>query len=153
VGPGTNADPVTNDEVVAEGSSASNSFGRNSFQNKKRKEISLRLYNRSVMAMSTNSLYEYAEGKDYDARLRAEIETRADTLCDGATFRRIGETGMFADVTGFHDHLMTKNNVPICTAATAYDCLRLNRTLILVANQALFFGTSMKHSLVPPNQL
>ena len=48
---------------------------------------------------------------------------------------------------------MPINNIPIVQGATAYDCPDTGQTYILLINESLYFGTSMKHSLINPNQL
>ena len=45
------------------------------------------------------------------------------------------------------------SGVPIATCATAYDDPVEGTTVILIFNKALYFGQSMDHSLVNPNQL
>lgn len=84
---------------------------------------------------------------DYSLRCRAEIDTRADTVCAGSTFLLHSTTGQVADVHGFHNSMQPILGVPIGTALTAVD------TIILAFHQALYFGTSMEHSLIPPSQL
>ena len=44
-------------------------------------------------------------------------------------------------------------NVPIVTAATAYDDPNTNQTYILVLNECLYYGMKLEHSLFNPNQL
>ena len=57
------------------------------------------------------------------------------------------------DVLGFHDSLESMMRVPIGTSATAYDHSDLQETIILIFPQSLYFGNSMEHSLISPNQL
>ena len=44
-------------------------------------------------------------------------------------------------------------DVPIISAATAYDCADTNETYILVFNEYLWFGGQLNHSLHNPNQI
>jgi hypothetical protein len=44
---------------------------------------------------------------DYSKRARAEIDTRADTVCAGSTFILYESTGKVVDVSGFHDSMGT----------------------------------------------
>ena len=90
--------------------------------------------------------------KNYAARKRCEIDTRADKFCAGQTFLLHEATGMVVDVGGFHPSLPVMKDVPIGTAITAYDTSD-GETIILGVHQALFFGASMEHSLCQPNQL
>eukprot|EP00934_Nitzschia_sp_Nitz4_P002319 Nitzschia sp. Nitz4//scaffold471_size5685//193//5616//NITZ4_009210-RA/size5685-processed-gene-0.1-mRNA-1//1//CDS//3329552692//2319//frame0 len=88
---------------------------------------------------------------DHTLRARAEMDSRADTVCAGATFELHYATGKVADVSGFHPTMNSISNVPIGTAITAVDLA--NETVILVFNEALYFGAAMEESLVPPAQL
>ena len=45
------------------------------------------------------------------------------------------------------------HNVPIVTGATAYNCPITNETYILVFHESLYYGTSLDHTLVNPNQV
>ena len=88
---------------------------------------------------------------DYEKRARAEIDTRADTLCAGSTFLLYEATGKVVDVSGFHDSLATIKDIQVGNCITAID---LNgETIIASFPQALYFGDSMENSLVPPAQL
>lgn len=89
---------------------------------------------------------------NYAARKRCEIDTRADTFCAGQTFLLHEATGLVVNVDGFHPLLPVMKDVPIGTAITAYDTDK-GKTIILSVHQALFFGSSMEHSLCQPKQL
>jgi hypothetical protein len=94
----------------------------------------------------------YQESTDYNALSRADIDTRADTVCAGKAFRLYDQTDRVCDVGGYHESLPSLKNVPIGTAATAYDHADGN-TYILAFHEALYFGDSMATSLIPPAQL
>jgi hypothetical protein len=47
----------------------------------------------------------------------------------------------------------TMDNIPIMTAATAYDDPTTGITYILIMGQALYMGDKMKNTLLCPNQL
>ena len=64
----------------------------------------------------------------------------------------LSTTGQTCDVKGFHDEFEAIKDVPIARVATAYKDTDGN-TYILVINEALFFGQSMDHSLINPNQI
>ena len=89
---------------------------------------------------------------DYSGRFRAEIDTRADTICAGQAFVPITRTGRIVDVGGFHSELGTLQGIPIARVATAYDSSD-GETFILAANEALYFGKQMENSLFPPQQI
>ena len=92
------------------------------------------------------------ESDDYIGRYKAEIDTRADTVCAGQGFALIHHTGRIADVSGFHSNLGAITGVPIAQVATAYDTAE-HETFILVFNEALYFGQTMETSLIPPQQV
>jgi hypothetical protein len=83
---------------------------------------------------------------------RAEIDSRADTLCAGQQFVPISFTGEVVDVFGFHPDMAPIKSLPIATVATAYNHSNGN-TYILEAAESLYFGTDMENSLIPPAQL
>jgi hypothetical protein len=88
---------------------------------------------------------------DYVKFARAEIDTRADTLCAGSTFLLHESTGKVVDVTGFHDSLESIKGIQVGTCVTAIDLT--NETIIASFPQSLYFGDSMENSLIPPAQL
>lgn len=88
---------------------------------------------------------------DYEKRARAEIDSRADTVCGGATFKLVEDTGKVVNVSGFHPELQSLTGVKVGTLATAVDLE--GETVIAVFHEGLYFGESMEHSLIPPAQL
>ena len=56
-------------------------------------------------------------------------------------------------VQTFSDSFSPINNILVVQGATAYDCPHIGQTYILLINEGLYFGTSMNHSLINPNQL
>ena len=81
-----------------------------------------------------------------------EADTNADTCCLGKNFIPLAYTNRSADVYPYTDSYKPLENVPIVTAATAYDH-EDGQTYILVVNEALYYGTKMNHSLINPNQV
>ena len=69
-----------------------------------------RAQNHHTRSVSANKVVTV---QDYDKRGRVEINTRADTLCAGATFEKHEVTGKVIDVNGFHDSLNTIKNVGV----------------------------------------
>ena len=86
---------------------------------------------------------------------RNDIDTRADTICAGKNMRPIELTGKSCDVSGFHSNLNKMTDVPIATVATAtaWTDEVSGMTYLLVFHETLYFGASMEHSLINPNQL
>jgi hypothetical protein len=90
---------------------------------------------------------------DYGIQCQAEIDSRADTICCGKTFRMTEQTERIVDVTGFHDDLGVLKEISIATCCTAIDHPDLQETLIVVCHESLYFGNGMEDSLISPNQL
>ena len=61
-------------------------------------------------------------------------------------------TGQTCDANGVHGDLETIADVPVATCATVWQHHREIRFL-LVFHEALYFGNSMDHSLINPNQM
>ena len=83
---------------------------------------------------------------------RTEMDTRADTSCAGINFWLHELTGQTCTVAPFSATYEPILDVPIATSLTAYTD-RYGRTWILVFNKVLWFGSSMDHLLVNPNQI
>ena len=83
---------------------------------------------------------------------RCELDTRADTTCCGKNFIPLMFTGQTCDANGFHGDLETISDVPVATCATVWQHPKGMR-FILVIHEALYFGDSMDHSLINPNQM
>ena len=81
-----------------------------------------------------------------------EADSNADTCCLGKNFIPLQYTNKSADVYPYHDAYKPLENVPIVSAATAFDHHDGN-TYILVIHEALYYGTKMNHSLINPNQI
>ena len=83
-----------------------------------------------------------------------EMDSNADTCCAGASFIVISMTRRTADVFPYDsNNYQPIHNVPIVTAATAYDDPNTNETYILVLHECLYYGMKLEHSLLNPNQL
>lgn len=80
-----------------------------------------------------------------------EIDNHADTICFGKNFRPIHFTSEVCSVSPFLATYDEQNDVPICTAATAYD-FDDGETVILIFGQGLWFGKQMDKTLINPNQ-
>jgi hypothetical protein len=82
-----------------------------------------------------------------------EMDSNADTCCAGSNFILLSLTRRTADVFPYDSRYEPLLNVPIVTAATAYDDPDTGQTYILVLNECLYYGNKLKHSLINPNQL
>ena len=83
---------------------------------------------------------------------RSELDSHADTCVAGSNCVVLEYTGQKVKVSPFTEEYKPIEGVPIARCATAID-LNGGETLILVINEALFFGNRMTHTLLCPNQL
>ena len=83
---------------------------------------------------------------------RSEIDNHADTTCFGSNFTAINFTGEHCEVSPFSDQYKALTNIPVATAATAWDNPDTGEVVILIFHQGLWFGDSLTNSLINPNQ-
>ena len=112
-----------------------------------------RSHSRTIKRIRTKEDTTSHSTMEYGVEARCELDTRADTTCAGINCRPIYFTGQHCEAYGFHDNLTPINNVPIATVATAWSDQHTGESFILIINEALYFGSSMDHSLVNPNQI
>ena len=105
-------DNIQNDD---ETNAASTRFGATGRNNKKSK-ISMIV---SSDRRTGKAKIKVNHSSDYLLRARAEIDTRADTLCAGSTFTLYESTGKVVDVSGFHDTFDAIQNIQVGTCITA----------------------------------
>ena len=84
---------------------------------------------------------------------RCELDSHADTIVAGSNCTILQYTGKVCDVSPYRDDYAPVSNVPIVSAATAWQSSFTGETYILVFNEALWMGDSMDTSLINPNQL
>ena len=83
---------------------------------------------------------------------RIESDSHADTCCAGRNCVVLSFTNQVIDVYAFCQELGPMTSVPIASVATlATD--KDGREVILVINEALWFGQQMDHSLISSNQV
>ena len=82
-----------------------------------------------------------------------ECDTNADTCCLGNNFILLNFTNRTAEVFPYNESYKPMTNVPIVTGATAYDDESSGETIILIVNEALYYGNKLSHSLLNPNQI
>ena len=82
-----------------------------------------------------------------------ECDSNADTCCLGPNFVILEYTRRTADVYSYDKSAKPIENVPIVSAATAWDDPITGETYILVIKEALYYGTKLDHSLLNPNQI
>jgi hypothetical protein len=84
---------------------------------------------------------------------RCELDSHADTIVGGANCILLETNGETANVHSFSDERKPFSNVPIGTIATAWVDLETGEVIVLVMNEALYFGDRLDHTLICPNQL
>jgi hypothetical protein len=82
-----------------------------------------------------------------------ELDSHADTCAAGANTLPLWFTDVKVSVSPFIGEYAPLEDVPIASVATAWDSPVDGGTIILVINEALYFGDRMSHSLLCPNQL
>ena len=82
-----------------------------------------------------------------------ELDTHADTCVLGKNFIVLSYTGRECDVYPYSQDYEAIRNIPIVSGATAVQDRVTGETLILVFNEALWYGDRMNHSLINPNQM
>ena len=65
---------------------------------------------------------------------RCELDSHADTIVAGSNCVVINYTGKVCDVSPYRDDYTPVSNIPIVTAATAWQSLHTGETYILVFN-------------------
>lgn len=81
------------------------------------------------------------------------MDTNADTCCLGTNYVVLAYTNRVADVYSYDPKAPPVHSVPIVQGATAYDGIRSIGTIILVINEALYYGKELNHTLLNPNQI
>ena len=84
---------------------------------------------------------------------KCECDSHADTIAAGSNCVVLNYTGKVCDVSPYRDDYEAVTNVPIVSAATAWQSHETGQTYILVFNEELWMGDSMDYTLFNPNQL
>ena len=87
---------------------------------------------------------------------RSECDSHADTTAAGSNMvmiEDIADVHDYVDVAPFSESYEPIKNIPIATAATAYDDPSDGKTTLILFGQSLFFGDKMASSLICPNQI
>jgi hypothetical protein len=83
----------------------------------------------------------------------AELDSHADTCGFNNIVKVLEYTNQVAVVTGFANSLEPLKNIPIVKASLAYDDAETGETIVIIINQALYFGDQMDEILLKPNQI
>jgi hypothetical protein len=84
---------------------------------------------------------------------RSELDSHADTCVVGSNTMPLWYTDQIVSVSPFIGEYQPLKDIPVATVATAWDDPKDGSTIILVINEALYFGARMPHTLLCPNQL
>jgi hypothetical protein len=84
---------------------------------------------------------------------RAELDSHADTCGVNEVARILENNTQVAEVTGFANSFQPLKDIPIVKAALAYDHAETGKVIVLIINQALYFGNQLKKILLNPNRL
>ena len=81
------------------------------------------------------------------------MDTHADMACAGSNWWVMELMGIECKVSPFLDSYKPMNNVPVARCGMVWTDKTLGQDYLLVADQMLFFGTTLQHSLINPNQV
>jgi hypothetical protein len=81
------------------------------------------------------------------------LDSYADTCSINNIACILEYTGQTAEVTSFASSLQTLQDIPIVNAAVAYEDPESGEVIILIINQALYFGEQLDNILLNPNQM
>jgi hypothetical protein len=84
-----------------------------------------------------------------------EIDNHADTISAGPDWKLIELSGEYCDVSPFSADNQPKPDVPIVKCATVYTCPDSKNSVVLVADQVLWFDDELHCLLIKytPNPL
>jgi hypothetical protein len=75
------------------------------------------------------------------------------TICVGKNWRVLEYTGELCSVMPFSKDYNPTPNIPVARCATTYTCPDSGQSILLIADQVLYFGDSMEHTLINPHQI
>ena len=83
-----------------------------------------------------------------------EIDNHADTICAGPNWKLLELSDEYCNVSPFSADYKPKPNVPIAKCATTYTRPTSGASVVLVADQVLWFGNELHDcSLINPHQI
>ena len=85
--------------------------------------------------------------------VRNEMDSHADTCCDGANWTVLKLTGEICEVTPCLDSYDPVNEIPITKCATVWTSTKTGVEYLLICDQMLWFSSQLPHSLMNPNQM
>jgi hypothetical protein len=106
----------------------------------------------SVRHAAANSIVSHSTTLDGTIALN-ELDNHADTICVGKNWRVLEYSGELCSVSPFSTAYDPTPNIPVARCATTYTCPDSGQSVLLIADQVLYFGDSMDHSLINPQQI
>jgi hypothetical protein len=106
----------------------------------------------SVRHTAANSIVSNSSTPDGTIALN-ELDNHADTICVGRNWRVLEYTGELCSVIPFSKDYDPTPNIPVARCATTYTCPDSGQSILLIADQVLYFGDSMDHTLINPHQI
>ena len=106
----------------------------------------------SVRHTAANSIVSHSSTPDGTIAL-TELDTHADTICVGKNWRVLDYTGELCSVSPFSTDYAPTPNIPVVRCATTYTCPDSGQALLIIADQVLYFGDALDHTLINPNQI
>ena len=82
-----------------------------------------------------------------------EMDSHADTCVAGKNWSVMSYSDVVCEVSPFTDEYESIKEVPIVTACTVWTDSNSGKEYLLVGDQFLWFGTTLHHSLLNPNQI
>jgi len=128
---------------------------------KKRRKESVFLKTRQVKVISRRNVKK-TERKSRDevsnptkpgTVARNEMDTHADTCCAGANWVLMEYTGEICEVSPFLSDYDPVTEIPLARCGTVWTSPDTGEEFLLVGEQMLWFGDSLPHSLINPNQI
>ena len=128
---------------------------------KSRGDESLPLFQKNPRSISITSIKRVSRvsavkktGKTIEGTISTnEMDSHADTCVAGKNWSVLSYTDVVCEVTPFTDEYESIKEVPIVTACTVWTDQNTGKEYLLVGEQFLWFGTSLDHSLLNPNQI
>jgi len=148
--PSVTADTQTQVSQVTQGTTMMG--GRNEQANRRQQQRDIRALTTTSRRIQATTSFSPAQPSAHTSAMN-ECDTNADTCVLGTNFLVLAYTTRTADVYAYDTSIRLLQNVPIVTGATAYDCPTTGKTFILVFHEALYYGMSLDHSLINPNQV
>ena len=81
------------------------------------------------------------------------MDSHADTCCAGANWKVEHFTGQVCEVAPFLSQYDPVQEIPIARCSTVWTSPYTGKEFLLVADEVLWFGTSLPHTLLNPNQI